>query len=496
MITTELKVEIRRLFFAEHWKIGTIAAMLGLHAETVKAAIEWERFGSSKIARAKLTDPYIPFIEKTLESYPRLRATRIHQMLVERGYTGSVAQVRRAVAGLRPRKREAFLCLKVFPGEEAQADWACFGKVRIKDAERRLSCFVLTLSYSRALYLEFFFDQTLENFLLGFVHAFKNWHGVPRNIKIDNLKSAVLERRGDGVRFHERFLELSAHYHFAARPCAPGRGNEKGRVERTIQYIRHSFFAARPFTTLADFNRQALEWRDRVAHERPWPGGASKTVAEVLEEERPRLLDLPAHPFDTGVIHPAHTNKTIYVRFDLNDYSIPPEAVGRQLMIAASPETVRILDGQVEIARHKRSYGRREQISNPAHIDAVLKEKRKAIGSVAGTRLEHASPEINRFLDLAFQRGESILRLTPKLLRLLDDFGPEEFRAAVTEAIQNNTPNVSSISFIVNRRHRAAGRRALMRVTLPRRPELEDLSVSSHQLEDYDELAQDTSSEQ
>jgi hypothetical protein len=131
------------------------------------------------------------------------------------------------------------------------------------------------------------------------------------------MKAVVLDRFGDAIRFQPRLLELCGHYHFAAKPCHPGRGNEKGRVERVIRYIRDSFFAARSFTTLEDFNRQALEWRDRIAHQRPWPGDLSHTVGEVFQEEQPRLLPLPAHSFETDLIKNVRSNKTIYVRFDL-----------------------------------------------------------------------------------------------------------------------------------------------------------------------------------
>jgi transposase len=108
--------------------------------------------------------------------------------------------------------------------------------------------------------VQFFFDQSLENFLEAHVEAFSAFGGAPRVMLYDNLKAAVLARRGDDVQFNPRLLELAAHYHFAPRPCRPARGNEKGRVERAIQYIRSSFFAARPFTTLEDFNRQARIW--------------------------------------------------------------------------------------------------------------------------------------------------------------------------------------------------------------------------------------------
>lgn len=489
MIVKELVARIRHLFHAEHWKIGTIAAELGLHAETVRTALETDRFKNrTKVARPSVTDPYVDFMRKTLEQYPRLRATRIYHMIRDRGYQGSVVQVRRAVARLRPNEREAFLRLRTFPGEQGQIDWASFGKVLIGRARRDLSCFVLALSFSRDFYLEFFFDQKLESFLRGHVHGFQDLEGVPRVMLYDNLRSAVLERHGDAIHFHPRLLELCGYYHFAARPCHVARGNEKGRVERIIQYIRHSFFAARPFTTLQDFNRQALLWRDDVARRRPWPGDDSRTVADAFAEEKSRLLPLPAHPFDTDLILPVKSGKTIYVRFDLNDYSIPPDVVGHPLTIAASEALVRILDGQQEIARHRRSYDRHELVVDPVHQEALLAEKRKAAGSTPGGRLVNAVPETEAFLDAAFQRGESAASQTVQLLRLLDDYGAAELRAAVREALERNTPRASSVAFILNRRRRQSRRRPPTPVDLSRRPDLADVDIQPHDPETYDEL--------
>ncbi len=491
MISDEQVARIRHLFHAEHWKIGTIAAELILHPDTVRHALETDRFRSQPRLRDRLTDPYLNFLRQTLQQYPRLRATRLFQMIRPRGYTGSVTQLRRVVAELRPPRREAFLRLHTFPGEQAQADWAHFGEVAIGRARRRLSGFALTLSYSRALWLEFFFDQSLENFLLGHVHAFSDWGGAPRTILYDNLKSVVLERRGDAIHFHPRLLELSAHYHFAALPCRPARGNEKGRVERAIQYVRASFFAARPFTTLEDFNRQALAWRDQIAHQRPWPGDDSRAVAQVFEEEKPRLLPLPAHPFSCDVVRTVSADKTLWVRFDLNDYSVPPQALGRALTLVASPTTVRLLDGVTEIASHRRSYDRHQLVEDPAHRQALLEQKRKALGSTTSGRLATLVPESQAFLQAAFEHGESTARLTAQLLRLLDDYGAAELAAALREALDHHTPRLSSVAFILARRHRQRRQRTPLPVNLSRRPDLENLTVSNPSLEAYDELAQD-----
>ncbi len=230
MISPEQIAIIRRLFHAEHWKIGTIAAELGLHPDTIRRALKTECFHRGPAQRPTLVEPYLDFIKQTLAAHPRLRATRIYEMIRARGYRGSVISLRRVVRTLRPSHREAFLRLVPLPGEQSQADWAHFGEVRIGRARRRLSCFVLTLSHSRALWLEFFLDQMLESLLLAHVHAFNDWGGLARTVLYDNMKSVVLERRGDLIRFHPRLLELCGHYHFAARPCRPGRGNEKDQA--------------------------------------------------------------------------------------------------------------------------------------------------------------------------------------------------------------------------------------------------------------------------
>lgn len=485
MISPETRAQIRRYFYAEHWKVGTIASELGVHPDAVRNAIEAERFKNAQPMRPSLVDPYTEFIRHTLDQHPRLRATRIYQMIRDRGFSGSITQLRRAVSGLRPLSREPFLKLQMFPGEQAQVDWANFGHVMVGRAKRALSCFVMTLSYSRALYLEFFFDQTMENFLRGHVHAFETWSGQPRVILYDNLKSAVLERRGNQILFHPRLLELSGHYHFAPRPCQVHAGNQKGRVERAIRYVRDSFWAARPFLTLAESNRQALLWRDQVAHQRRWPGGDNRTVAEVFAEEQPRLLPPALHPFPTDRIETVRSAKSIYVRFDLNDYSIPPEAVGRQLTLAASDTRVRILDGSVEIARHVRTYDRHQLVLDPAHQEAVLKNKRKAFHSTPGGRLEQAVPESKTLLDLAFRQGESAGIQTAQLMKLLGEYGAAALRRAIVEALQRNTPRASSVAFLLRRQPRSTP----LALDLSRHPQAQALDVRPHDLETYDELA-------
>jgi len=492
MITPEQRTEIRRLFYAEHWKVGTIAAALGVHRDTVCAAIEAERF-MAHVARPRPSrlDPYLPLMRDTLQQYPRLRATRLYQMVRDRGYTGSVVQLRRVVRRLRPLpKAEAYLRLSVLPGEQAQVDWGSFGWFEVGRMRRPLSCFVMVLSWSRAIDALFTLDQTLESFLRGHLHAFSYFSGVARTLLYDNLRSAVLERRGEAIRFHPRLLELCAHYHYAARPVAVARGNEKGRVERQIQYLRSSFFAARSFRDIDDLNAQFERWREEIAHQRRVPGEPSLTVAEALERERAYLLPLPEHPLETDLMRVVSSGKTPYVRFDRNLYSIPHPLVRKPLTLVASATLLRILDGEREVARHARSFASGACIEDPAHLAGLVRAKQQARELTGRDRLKTAVPESESLFETWALRGEPLGLHTTRLLKLLDDYGAEELRAATRVAVERGAPTSGSIAHVLEQRRRAQGLTPPVPIDLSHRPELKDLRLIPNRLEDYDALGQ------
>ena len=500
MIDQTLYARIRRLYYAEHWRVGTIATELGIHHDTVERAIEAHRFGrgGARPVRASMLDPYKEFIRQTLDKHPKLRATRLYDMVRPRGYAGSAVQLRRYVATIRPRARaEAFLRLQTLPGEQAQVDWGYFGKITVGAARRSLSCFVLVLSWSRAMYARFALDQTLESFLRGHVEAFSALGGVPRQILYDNLKSVVLEREGEHIVFHPRILEAAGHYHFAPQPCAPYRGNEKGKVERTIQYLRHAFFAARTFDSVADLNAQLAAWVERVAHSRPVPGDpARRTVAEALALERERLLPGPEHPFSVDRIYPVSSGKQPYVRFDLNDYSIPHDLIRTPLSLIASETQVRFANavGTV-VAQHARSYDRGQVIEDAAHIQALAKEKRAARDLRGRDRLRHLSPSADALLDELAHRGERISGHVTWLLRLGHRYGAAELDAAITEALTRGAIAAASVAHILDARARKQRVPPPIDIVLPDDPRVRDLRVTAHALDDYDALSTDSPTE-
>jgi transposase len=494
MITPEIFARIRRLFFAEHWKVGTIATELDVHPDAVRRAIEVERFvRTGPQVRLTLLDPYKALILATLEQHPRLRATRLFEMVRDRGYPGSARQVRHYVRGVRPAARaEAYLRLETLPGEQGQVDWGNFGKITVGNAERSLSCFVMVLSCSRAVHARFALDQTLESFLRGHVEAFSAMGGVPRNLLYDNLKSVVLERIGDHIRFHPRVLELAGHYHFAPRPCAPYRGNEKGKVERMIQYLRYSFFAARRFTSLDDLNAQLDTWIAEVAHARFVPSDPTRRlVRDALEQERASLLPLPEHPFECDLVRPVVSGKTPYIRFDRNDYSIPHTLVRRPLTLIASERLVRIVDGTKEVARHPRSWDRGRVLEDEAHIAALARQKRHAHELRGQDRLRRQCANADAFLDALVRRGEPVGGHTQQLTRLLDRYSPREVDAALANAIARGAISAASVAHVIDQRRRARRLAPPIGLSLSGDITTRDVVVTPHALAPYDALSQD-----
>ena len=486
----ETEAQILRFHHAERWPIGTIASQLNLHRDSVARVLTQAGLPSlNTLCRPSAIDPYLPFILETLTQFPRLRASRLYAMVKDRGYPGRPDHFRHLIARHRPRpKAEAFLRLATLPGEQMQIDWGHFGHLTIGNARRPLMAFVAVLSWSRQIFLRFYLGAHMENFLRGHVAAVNAWGGCPRVALYDNLKSAVLERQGNVIRFHPTLLALAGHYRYEPRPVAVARGNEKGRVERAIRYIRDAFFAGRSFTDLNDLNAQAAAWVAGPAGERRCPEDEAMSVAQAFAQERRRLLALPGDDFPTDEVKAVSAGKTPYVRFDLNDYSIPHTCVARSLTVTASPGEVRILDGQTVIATHSRSYDRRQQIEIAAHVDALMAEKHQASAHRGTDRLVKAVPTSQELLTQAVERGEPLGRTVRALTELLDGYGVTELTAAIADALGRGVPHPNAVRLALERRRQAKAEPPPLAVALPDHLRRRDVPVRPHALNDYDAL--------
>ena len=491
-VTAEEAAKILSLHHAERWPVGTIGAQLGRHHDTIERVLAQSGLEVRKQStRTRLVDPFIPFLKEMLAKYPRLRSTRLWAMVKARGYTGSKSGFRAIVSRLRPRRHaEAYLRRAVLPGQEAQVDWAHFGKLTVGRARRDLFAFVMVLSHSRLRFVRFAMRAAMPNFLRGHVEAFRFFGAVPRVILYDNLKSAVIEREGDAVRFHPTLLGLAGYYRFEPRACAPYRPNEKGRVERAIRDVREGFFAARAFKSIDDLNEQARTWCLEIARERRVPDAKGKTIEEAYLEEIPRMIALPGDDFAVEERVEVRVGKTPYVRFDKNDYSVPHTHVERLLTVIATEEHVRLVDPEVPteiLADHPRSFDRDQRIEQQGHLRALVEEKRRAHQSRGFDRLFAAVPSSRPMMERLAERGGNLGAVTSGLLQLLDRVGADWLERAVAEVVARDQLRLRAVHHELDRLRYEAGLAPALTVPVTAAANA-NAQVRPHALSTYDRL--------
>ena len=485
MISPERAAEIRRLYYAEHWKVGTISAQLGVHGDTVRRAIgPLGPEPRERPARETLLDPYRGFIEATLGDYPRVTATRVHDMIVERGYEGSVRTLARYVAKVRPTpKSETFVRVERLPGEQAQVDWGHVGKVSVPGGERKLWVFVMVLAYSRGIFAELVLDLTVHSLLRSLVRATDYFGGVTRQWLFDNAKTVVIERQGDHVRYHPELLRLTAAMNVQPRLCAVRKPNQKGGVERSIRYLKDRFFAARTIHSIKQGGQQLDDFLDRIAMERRHPVHHQRSVREIVGEEQERLIRPPNPLPIVDQVKLVTADKTATVVFDKNRYSIPPAHQREGLTLVASDTEVRILVKQDVVARHPRCWGTRQTIEDPEHRKQILQQKPRAREGRGRERLLSVNPKVNILLGHWLDDGRNLGSLVARCLKLIELHGEDVFRSAVDRLLDKGSHDFGGLCILCDQ------------IRSPRKPSLpiefgphvRDADVASHDLGGYDD---------
>lgn len=489
-ISDDLKTKILRYFHVEKWRVGTISKQLCVHYSVVKRVLSETGIPKSQfIKKELLITPYLSFVMETLKTYPNLTAARLYEMVSLRGYSGSPDHFRHLIALYRPRpSAEAYLRLRTLPGEQAQVDWGHFGHMQIGNAKRPLMAFVMVLSFSRKIFLHFYLNAQMSCFLQGHVAAFNAFGGVPRVLLFDNLKSAVLQRQGDAILFNPQLLDFASHYRFEPRPVAVARGNEKGRVERSIRYIRDNFFAARQFVDIDDLNNQATAWCEWESENRLCPEDKTQKVADVFLQEKEKLFVLPDNPYETHERQSVSVPKTPYIRFDLNDYSIPHTAVLKTVTVIATEKIVSVIDGGTLLAKHIRSYDKGAQIENPAHIQELVNEKKSARTHRGQNRLTKTIPKAQEFLIKAAELGYNIGSITSHLLYLLDHYGSYALSVAINTSLERNAYHSNTVRLILENDRHKKNLPPPIAITLPNDKRVREMVIKSHDLSNYDQL--------
>jgi transposase len=432
---------IRHLFFVQKLSKMAIARQLNLDPKTVRLALSKETFpGIPRKERPSKLDDFGERIDLLLSSYPGISAVRILEEIRKDGYAGGITILRVHLQSLRTNKK-AFLHIRTLPGEEAQVDWASTGSI----GDRKSSCFLMVLSFSKMLYLEFFPSQSMENFLAGHVHAFRLFGGVPKKIRYDNLTSVVLARFGSIVQFNRRFLDFAAHYLFDPSACNVQSPHEKGRVENAVRYVKNNFLAGRTFVSITDCNQQATIWRDHTANVRVH-GAIKKKPVDLWEQEKPFLIPLPENDYDIRIVCSVKSSS-----------QVPFAHASMDLTVKADDQFVSIYDKERFITQHTRHYQKHQVIENPEHTKGMLAARPH------GTPLKHREAILaigesaKHYMEAMTKTELNIPHQLRKIMDLMDLFGKTEVLAALEQALQHRAYGHDYLRNIIlaNRRKRA-----------------------------------------
>jgi transposase len=464
--------------------ITQIARTLGLHRKTVAKWLARSRFERPRpTPRASLLDPFKGRITRLLDTHP-YSAQQIFQRLREEGYRGGITILRDYVHLIRPPKLPVYLKLHFAPGECAQVDWGVFGTVAVGNTRRRLSFFVIVLAYSRLMYVEFTVSQTMEHFLSCHEHAFTAFGGVPAKIMVDNLKSAVLQRlAGVAPVFNPRYADFARHYGFSIAPCNVARGNEKGRVESGVGYVKKNFLRGLELTEFDAIQAAAKVWLDTIANVRIH-GETHQRPVDLFAQERAHLQPLNENRYDVARTATARASSQFRITLDANQYSVPSAYAHRRLTVKAYPDRVCIYFDAELIARHQRSYARHQDIEDQEHAKGLIARRSRAREQRLILHFLALSPNAQAYYDGLEQKRLNARHHVRKILALAEIYPRDDVARAIADGLAFEAFSAEYIANILEARARTLPEPGPLQLT--RGIDLLDIDIPPPDLTVYD----------
>jgi transposase len=355
--------------------ISEIARRTGHTRKTVRKYVRTKQPPTYKPRpkRPSILDPYKPYLRQRMGEGV-FNCSKLWDEIKSQGYPGGKTILKEFVKPYRDARKElATVRFETGPGEQAQIDWAHFGRIFHEGRERKLYAFIMTLGYSRAMYLEFTTSQDTEHFFQCQMNAFRYFGGVPEEVLVDNLKSAVLWRDGPRVGWNPRYLDFAAHYGFIPRACWPYRAQTKGKTENGVGYVRGNFWVGLRYLDLADLNEQARSWLDGVANVRLHQ--TTRAVPfERLREERGHLIPIDeVAPYDPSYVSQRKVTKDCLVSYQGVRYSVPHRYVGKVVTIREPVEggVIHIHFQGERIATHPKSWEKGAFVIDEEHYKGL-----------------------------------------------------------------------------------------------------------------------------
>jgi transposase len=475
--------QIRDHLGRQHLSAAQTARALGMDIRTITKWANVEQFHPrAAVQRVGKLDAYKAQIVRWLDTHP-YSAQQIYQRLCETGYSGGRTIVKDYVHRVRPRPPAAFLKLDFYPAEAAQVDWGEFGSIAVGSTRRRLSFFVMVLCHSRRMYLEFTVSQTMEFFLQCHENAFAAFGGVTQRVMVDNLKSAVLQRLvGQAPVFNPKYLDFSRHWGFEITACNVRSGNEKGRVENGVGYVKKNFLAGLELADFSAMQPAAQAWVDTVADVRTHESTHQRPI-DHFEQERAKLRPLNPTGFDLARAATVRATKQFRVALDSNHYSVPARCAGQLLTLKSYADRVCIYEGEQLVARHKRSMDRHQDIEDTEHAKVLVAQRKTAREQRLLVQFLALSPRAQAYfegLELKRINARGHMR---KIVALAEIHGKEAVCRALDDGLKLQAFSSEYIANILAARRRIGPEPAALQLT--RRMDLLDLEMPEPDLSIY-----------
>lgn len=429
-------------------QVSKISQYLKVSEKTVRKYRNGMPVKKAKRKRKSKLDPYKAEIQKVLEDTPDISGAVILRHITELGFDGSRTIVSDYLQSTRKTRKvqNAFTRFESPAGKQMQIDWGHFGSLEYDGVNRKLYALFVIESYSRKLYVEFTHSQNQAALHQALVNAFVCFNGTPYEIVVDNMLTAVRERSGKLVAYNEAFLGFLQKFTMLPRACNVNSPFEKGKVERSIQYMRKNFMPLAKFSDLKGANEQVLNWLKVTANQR-----VHKTTGEKpeLRFKTVKLKALPMPLPDVRETNILKVHKDFSVIFDANSYTVPPWATGKKVTVKADSQAVYIYYKEREIAVHKRCWGKRKRIETPRHKEQIKRLQKKMWLDRDVASFASIGDDAVRYIEGLVKTDQPIRKTVTKLLALKDEYGNSSLLIALQKAIAHNAYGADYIENIL-----------------------------------------------